>query len=181
MNVILARGSGYADDTTQDDFTIVAEPLADREARILGRDGDRPGSGTCYRAYSLRLAYRTSETGYKGTRQYFLLVRHGGGSETFALPMLFDRDGTIQAMLAMPEPALFGMLMMLYNTASRAAQQTRDETDAKWRRAHIDKRIRQRSYRASGTAKVWIEPTRREGESDESYAINKMLAAPSKR
>lgn len=173
-----SEGSGYEPCTAFDGFEILAHPLPDRESRIFGRQENGNG-GTCYRAYSLKLARKTDERG-RAERSLHLLVEHGGGREVWSLRWLYDRGETLPALLAMPERALYAVLWALYQSASDARTQAENETRREWSQAAADNRIRRRSYPSRGTLKIWMDPPRREGETDESYKRRCKFAAPSR-
>lgn len=151
--VFIRKGHGYeVTDTLNthlerctafDGFHVIAHPLADRESRILGRDADgKQGSGTDYRSHDIRLAVEANGTAYKGNRAYFLLMSHGSGREVLRLPTVFDRGVGWDALLAMPEAALYSVLMLIYKTAQDARDAAASETRREWATAYDEKRIR---------------------------------------
>jgi hypothetical protein len=91
----------------------------------------------------------------KGRFHYALLVRHGGGDERIDLGstrMAFD------ALAALDSDARYWLLLRLYHVQSDAARHARDASDAQWRQAAAEKRIKTRKQRGRGSVKVWIEP-----------------------
>ena len=79
--ILLARGNGYAGDTTFDDYEVLAEPLPRREDRVFGRKPDGSG-GTDYGSHWMALARRRDAP----RLGYVILVQHGGGRQVVAFP-----------------------------------------------------------------------------------------------
>jgi len=191
--VILRRGHGYDNPTMGDrepckafdGFEVIANPLgefsaADRERRVLGRVDDKLGTGCDYGSHAIKLAVREGGRTYKGSRELFILMQHGGGRVVYVVKQMYDGGATERALLALPDAALYGVLYTMVEMVETADRAAREETRADWKQAHADKRIRQRSYPKRGRMAVWIEPKRRDGESEESHELRKLLAAPSK-
>lgn len=142
----ICKGHGYENHSTQgrctafDGYEVLAAPLdgydnAARESRVFGKQENGNG-GTCYGAYTLKLA--KGEYG----RDRYLLVQHGGGREVWKLPAFYDGGMTESELLALPERAQFGVLMMFYKLARNALDQGRAETRREWAQAYVDKRIK---------------------------------------
>jgi hypothetical protein len=181
--IFIAKGHGYESGSQGrcelfDGFTMLAEPLgdwsdADRARRVFGN--------VTYGSHIFKLAVRTEEAA-KRSRSLYLLVHHGGGREVLRIVQYSGAlvDVMLAAWLAMPEAALYATLHTLYRTAYEARDVAKESEGSRWRQAAVEKRIRQRSYPKRGIAKVWIEPKREDGESDQNFELRKMLAAPSK-
>lgn len=146
-NRFISHGNGYADDKSFADFEVVAAPLPgyspeQREARVFGRDDGRPGTGTDYGSHTVALAvYKTLGT-FKGTRQLYLLIRHGGGSEVWSLPTFYDRGDFERALLAMPERIQYATLYTLYHAMSDARREVLDSEANRWKLAIIENRVK---------------------------------------
>lgn len=167
--------------TAFDGYEVLANPLggfsnADRERRVFGRDPATGHGGTCYGSHVVQLAKRESD-GAKDPR-LFILVEHGGGREVWLYRLPYDRGNTLAGLLAMPEAALYGILYGAAKMARAAREQAQSETATEWREASRDGRIRRRSYPSRGVCKIWIEPARRDGETEESHAMRCRFAAP---
>ncbi len=185
--IFLATGHGYETGSQGrcnafDDYTVIAAPCPRREERM-------GGAFRCdYGSHSIKLARRTSDmtdrrTGAPITASdgLYILMQHGGGREVLRIPAFYDNGGEmLAAWLAMPERALYATLYTIYEAASNARDVARDAERSTWTQAHVDKRIRQRTYRSRGTAKVWIEPKRQPDDTDEMFEARKAWAAPSK-
>ncbi len=186
--IFIATGHGYEAGsqgrcTAFDAYHVIARPLPTPEERSFSDGPNSPG--VTYGSFSLMLAHSKAESDAglatrTRARSLYLLIQHGGGREVMALPGFASGAGMIDAWRAMPDAALYATLFTLYRTAQAARDVARDEERIAWKQAHVDKRIRTRRRPSTGTIKVWIEPARNEGESDENYEIRKMLAAPSK-
>lgn len=88
--------------------------------------------------------------------RYALLVRHGGGDERINLS---DHcAGLCNALAALDSNGRYWLLHTVYGLQRDAASTARDQSDATWRNAAADKRIKTRKYPAKGVVKVWIEP-----------------------
>lgn len=162
QTVIIARGHGYETVnppyvnercTAFDGFEVIANPLggfsaADRERRILGRVDGKPGTGCDYSSHSIQLAVRENGGTYKGGRNLFILMQHGGGRVVYAIKQMYDGGATERALLALPEVELYGMLYTMAEMAEDAHSQGCRETQHKWAQAFYDGRIRKR--RAKG-------------------------------
>lgn len=161
--VFIAKGHGYENPsdgrercTAFDGFEVIAEPLPTRESRVLGQVDGKPGTGCDYGSHSIKLAVRPNETAFKGGRRLYILMQHGGGREVLAMKQMYDRGVTESALLSMPEPALYGMLYIIYDMASAAKRAATDETRGQWAQAFIDGRIR-KSRAKGGRCRVSIE------------------------
>lgn len=159
-----------------DRFEIIAEPLggfgnADRESRVYRR---KEGPGVTYGSYVLKLAQER-----KG-RGLYILVEHGGGIETLAISTGPDWQAMRDAFLALDPRTLYAVLYSTWSTAADVRRAAQDATATEWRQAVADKRIRKRAYPSRGTVKIWIEPARIEGESEQQFELRKIFAAPSK-
>lgn len=133
------------------EYTVLAEPLPDPEDRVFGRQENGNG-GTCYRAYSLRLAKRGDFGG-----SFFLLVTHGAGSLVIRLPGTRATTIAVNAILTLPEPEQFAALWMLYDLAYEADRQARAETRTEYANAFVEGRLR-KSRARGGMREVTIAP-----------------------
>lgn len=148
---------GVYDDSAFDGYRVIAEPLAARESRVFDRrDG---GAGTCYRAYSLRLA--KAERG----GDLFILVRHGGGCEIVAWRGCYNCHEFEETLLALPERVLYSLLFGVYQTARDCTDTARKETAQRWAQAFADNRIRRKrgSKRDGRGPSVYIEEPTNDG------------------
>lgn len=152
--VFLKKGDGYAGCTAFDGFTVLAFPVADREARIFGATPGKQSSGTCYRAYEMRLACRTGDEA-KTRRDLFLLISHGGGREVVRVPCFWDAGEMQAALLAMPERALYAVLFTIYKAAQDAAHVASTETAQRYGYAFLEGRMKKR--RKGGFVRLHIE------------------------
>lgn len=144
----ISRGSGYADDKSFEPYTVLREPLPEREQRVFGREGRR----VCYRAYSFKLA---ELTGYpKG--ELYILISHGGGTEILMIKSVYDAGEWKELMLEMPDPLLYRMLWALYATADAARRNATTETQNKYATAFVEGRLK-KSRVKHGARKVYIE------------------------
>jgi hypothetical protein len=184
-SVIIARGHGYTnqssgrpDCTAFDGFDVIANPLggfsdADRERRILGRVDGKAGTGCDYGSHAIKLAIREGDRPYKGSRQLFILMQHGGGRVVYAIEQMYDGGETERALLAMPEAALYGILYTLAEVADAADRAARRETAHEWAMAFHEGRIRRRRAKGARQA-IEIES---EWETRERLAARKTKAA----
>lgn len=141
QSIFIGRGNGYAGCTAFDGFTVLAAPVAEREARIFGGTDGKPGSGTCYRAYEIKLACRTGEE-QRTRRDLFMLISHGGGREVVRVPAFYDAGETQAGLLALPERVMYGVLFTIYKAAQDAATVARQETGQRYGRAFLEGRMR---------------------------------------
>ena len=150
--ILLARGNGYAGDTTFDDYEVLAEPLPRREDRVFGRKPDGSG-GTDYGSHWMALARRRDAP----RLGYVILVQHGGGRQVVAFPGIFDGGATVEHMLQMPAAILYGILYSHYYAATEADRRAREAVRQEWAEAFIEGRIR-KSRPKQGLRTVTIEP-----------------------
>lgn len=161
--IFIAKGHGYENPsdgsgrcTAFDGFDIIAEPLPTRESRILGQIDGKAGTGCDYGSHSIKLAVRTGERAYKGVQQLYILMENGSGREVLAIRKMYDAGVTEAALLALPEPALYGMLYILWEVGSDAKREAQYDARAQWSKAFIDGRIR-KSRSKGGRRRVYIE------------------------
>ncbi|USN15866.1 hypothetical protein PAPPERLAPAPP_01240 [Brevundimonas phage vB_BpoS-Papperlapapp] len=144
-SAIIARGSGYADDTTFEPFEVLRHPLPEREMRILGSDNGKPGTGVCYRAYDVKLAVRrTGESERRRDRKstFYILMHHGAGTRVVEVSGAYDNGEMLEAIKAMPEVALFGLLYSIYSAVDETGRHAAETTRTEWARAAAEKRIK---------------------------------------
>ncbi len=158
--VFIANGSGYSDDVTFNQYTVIREPLPDRESRVL-HHGTQP---ICYRAYSLKLAVETQFPNH----YHYLLIRHGGGSYVMRLHVPKE---LIDAIAALPDPQAYAILHAIYNSAYQAEHIARQETAHEYSRAFLDGRLK-KSRKKQGHQRVYIEPATPSASSTHSIGIS---------
>lgn len=144
-SAIIARGSGYADDTSFEPFEVLRHPLPKREMRILGSDNGKPGTGVCYGAYDIQLAVRRVGEGERRRDRastFYILMSHGAGTRVVEVSGAYDNGEMLEAVKAMPDVALFGLLYSIYSAVSESARYAAETTRTEWARAAIDKRIK---------------------------------------
>lgn len=173
------RGSRTGTDgrcTAFDGFAVIAAPLGDfdkvsRESRVWRRPG--ANYGVTYDSHAIKLAEKAEPRVGGGL---YILVQHGGGREVLEFYNGPDWRACREAFLAMDERTLYALLYSVWETAARARREARDATESKWSRAALDKRIKFK--RKGGRRRVYVAPERRTDESDESYSIRLVCAAP---
>lgn len=143
-SAIIARGSGYADDTSFEPFEVIRHPLPERESRILGSDNGKPGTGVCYRAYSIKLAVRKVDPDRIRDRKstFYILMQHGAGTRVVEVSGAYDNGEMLEAIKAMPEVALFGLLYSIYSAVDETGRHAAETTRHEWARAAVEKRIK---------------------------------------
>lgn len=144
-SAIIARGTGYAEDTTFEPFEVIRHPLPARDSRVLGAEPDNPMSGVCYRAYDIKLAVRRVADGESRRDRkstFYILMHHGGGTRVVEVAGTYDRGEMLEAVKAMPEVALYGLLFSIYRSIEDSALFAAQETRREWAQAAIDKRIK---------------------------------------
>ncbi len=159
QNALIAKGHGYEVSdrgrcTAFDGFEIIANPLggydnAARESRVFHRKENGNG-GTCYGAYSIKLAKR--EFG----QELYILMQHGGGREVWRVPQFYDGGDLAAHILAMPERLQYSLLFTLYKMAYNAHNQGASETQQTWAQAIADGRIRKRRANKDRGARIEI-------------------------
>lgn len=97
--------------------------------------------------------FRLVEAKYGG---YFLLVRHGGGDERFALGFRHTRIAELIRLLP-DSDARYLMLHELYAVHSEAQREARIMERSRWHLAAAEGRVRTRKVRGQEQVKVWIE------------------------
>lgn len=143
-------GSGYAPCTAFAGFTIIREPLPTRELRVLGRKPDGRG-GVDYGSHSIKLAVAG------GSNDLYLLMENGCGREVMALKTMYDGGVAREALLALPDVALYGVLYMMWDQASTAARIAAADKQSEWANAFAENRIR-KSRVKEGRRRIFIEP-----------------------
>lgn len=134
--------------TAFDGFEVIASPMggfdrADRE----GRCG---GPFKCdYQSHAIQLAKDSFGRGL------YILMQNGSGREVLRVPEFYDRGELEAAILAMPAPVQYGLLYMIWNTASNARREAESNTAHKWAMAHAEGRIRKR--RRAGRVTLHVE------------------------
>ncbi|MEN3238263.1 hypothetical protein PUR29_32975 [Methylobacterium ajmalii] len=133
-------------------FDVIARPCAERETRIFYRQERHRAepTGVCYRAYSLALGRDRT------TRDYVILVEHGGGQEALALHNVFGFEADWLLTIT-DERRLYAALWTLYKTASDVSRAVRSETVGEYSRAFVEGRLK-KSRKKQGYVRVTIEP-----------------------
>lgn len=185
---LVATGTGYAGSapsaffpgtvrcTAFDGFEILANPLggdtpAARESRVFK---GKSGPGVTYASHEFYLMRK------EDSRAYYIGVHHGGGRQVWALsPCHNYLAETLDALLAMPERALYSLLRGIVSALDDTKRAAEIETAGDWRRATVEKRVKISRQPAKGRAFVWIEPAREEGETEEQHKLRCILAKPS--
>lgn len=150
----ISRGNGYADDKSFEPYTVLREPLPEREQRVFARPS---GNRTCYGAYSFKLAELSRETTTKNyTSGLFILISHGSGTEVLAIKGIYDAGEFRAALLAMPDQVLYSTLWAIYATANEVRTDVGKETRDKYAKAFVEGRLK-KSRVKQGVRKVYIE------------------------
>lgn len=125
-------------------------PTLDEGETLLYDEPGRCGGGLDSHSYH----YRVVRAKWGGLS---LRVRHGGGEEVLRL----SSDKTLAAPLAaLDSTGRYWLLGAIYHAHSDAGHKARSETDAVWRTAAAEKRIKTRKLPRQGRVKVWIEEAR---------------------
>lgn len=141
-------GSGYEPCTAFDGFTIIANPMGGNDR--AGREGRCGGPFRCdYQSHVIRLARDSFGRGL------YILMENGSGREVLQVPQFYDHGALEAAILAMPEPLQYGLLYMIWNTATAARSEAESATSHKWAHAYQDGRIRKR--RRAGRVSIFVE------------------------
>lgn len=161
-SAIIARGTGYAEDTSFEPFEVIRHPLPERDSRVLGATPGEPMTGVCYRAYDIKLAVRRPVDGEarrdrKST--FYILMHHGGGTRVVEVCGTYDNGEMLEAVKAMPEVALYGLLFSIYRSVEDSALFAAQETRREWSQAAVDKRIKIGRVK-QGTRRVEIVPAK---------------------
>jgi hypothetical protein len=154
-SMIVARGNGYAGDTSFDGFTVLAEPLPTRESRVFKGENGRPG--VTYASHSLKLAKREGRFSERGL---FILLEHGGGRAVISFSPCYDNGAALAALLALPEAILYSILYGIAKGVEQADLVARSETAQVWSQAFCDGRIR-KSRAKQGRRTVTIDPEKK--------------------
>lgn len=155
-------------------FEIIAQPLGgpdNREAKTWpGSNWDMTTASHCY-----ALAV---EAGSKpGRRALYVIEQHGGGCIVWRAFRAFSDRGELEAaLLAMPERALYSLLLRTVQSMEAHGVARADAERMEWKQAIADKRVMKR--KRGGNLKMWIDPARREGESLRDHHIRRVFAAP---
>jgi len=146
-NIIVRRGSGYADCRAFDGFTVIAHPLPNRDDRVFGSEF----GAVTYASHSVQLAVDDYD------RDLFILLQHGGGRRVIKMRTPSDGSDTRDALIALPERVLFSLLYAIATMAEAADANARRETQAEWAQAYCDGRIK-KSRAKHGARRVEITP-----------------------
>ncbi len=163
----IRKGHGYENHSTQgrctafDDYDIIASPLNGdgddwcapfsekaRESRVFPGKSSSPG--VTYASHSIKLG---RSRGYS-RGELFILMHNGSGREVLAVPSFYDQGDLEAAILAMPERVQYALLYTIWNTASNARTEAIDKTSFDWRKAIVEKRVKQK--RVNGGVRVQI-------------------------
>ncbi len=120
-------------------------PLEDGDVMLWDEPG-RCGGLDCHSHH-----FRLVRANYYGLT---LLVQHGGGTERVGLGVIFPR--LLPSVDSLDSNGRFWLLHSLYSMHRDAERSAREATNASWRTAAAERRIKTRKVRAG--VKVWIEP-----------------------
>ncbi len=84
-----------------------------------------------------------------------LLVRHGGGEESFKLS---DYKTLLPALQALDSNARYWVFHALYYAHIESARFATSKSDSYWKQAAAEGRIKTRKVRGRTVKKVWVEP-----------------------
>jgi len=164
-----------------DGLEIIANPLggfsaADRERRGFDRADGSPG--VTYGSHALYLL-RGGGDDTPNRREYFVAVHNGAGRQVWRLPACFGYLAeTVDALAAMPERALYSLLWGIVEALDNTRRAERDDVRRDWIRAAVQKRVKVSRQPSKGRAFAWIEPERREGETEEQHKVRCIFAKP---
>jgi hypothetical protein len=160
--VYIRKGHGYETGCygrcdAFDGYNILTNPLggyssADRDRRVFNRN-EKGFGGTCYGAYTIRLARKTD-----GMRDLYILMQHGAGREVWRVPAFYDGGALLAAILALPEPEQFALLFTIWKTAAYARKQAETETAQRWGNAFAEGRLKKRRAARGRPARIEIVP-----------------------
>jgi hypothetical protein len=110
---------------------------------------DEPGrcGGIDHHSHHFRLVKQYSSC--------YLLVQHGGGRERI---LLFPHHDLPAMFGSMDTTTRYWMLATIYDAHYRGERAAREKSDAMWREAAAEKRIRVRKVRGQNSVRVSIEP-----------------------
>lgn len=167
--------------TAFDGLEVLANPLggfsaADRERRSFDKPDGSPG--VTYGSHALYLL-RSAEGSSPARRDYFVAVHNGSGRQVWRLPACYHYLAeTVDALLAMPERALYSLLWGIVEALDNTRRAAREETQREWIKAAVGKRVKVSRQPSKGRAFAWIEPERREGETEEQHKVRCIFAKP---
>lgn len=92
----------------------------------------------------------------KGRYGYALLVRHGGGDDSFDLGITAKL--CLGSLASLDSNARYWLMHTIYSTWRDATGLAASRSNAEWRIAAAENRIRTRKRRGTNTVNVWIEP-----------------------
>jgi hypothetical protein len=84
--------------------------------------------------------------------RFYLLVRHGGGDDRVSL-----YKPEAEALKALDSTACYWVMNAIMHANGDGRREARQTTEATWRKAAAEKRIKTRKVRNSTGVKVWIE------------------------
>jgi len=84
-----------------------------------------------------------------------LVVKHGGGVERFRVSAT---EALLQTLASVDTHARYWFLNAIYHAHNDGERKAGLATEARWRRAAAEKRIRTRKQRGRDVVQVWIEP-----------------------
>jgi hypothetical protein len=150
--------SRYRPCTTFAGYDILAEPLggfsnADRERRVFGRN-ERGHGGVTYGSHAVKLGRSQGSSAY-ARKTLAVMMHHGGGREVTQLRICQQQDEIEAALTGMPEAALYFLLYAINEASVNAYRQGIRETDAKWRTALEEGRVKKRRPKAGVRRGGW--------------------------
>ena len=94
---------------------------------------------------------------YRVVKDYgalYLLVRHGGGDDRINLHLYKDQP---EVLAQLTSNGRYWLLNATYHAYRDGKSEGHERTEATWRRAAAEKRIKTRKVRGGNAVKVWIE------------------------
>lgn len=165
--VIIARGTGYADDTTFDDYEVVRHPCPERADRASFSYSGwyEPTAPVPPRSTISRVTHASHSVALAQSKRYpkggesFILLEHGGGRRVIRV---FTSDDWRAAILQLPERMAYEVLRTTAAVAEDADSAAATREGTRWRRAHINGTVRKsrpKAGRVSVTIAPWYEST----------------------
>lgn len=165
----IRKGHGYENHSTQgrceafDGFTILAAPLHQegdgwesafgnraRESRVFP---GRNSPGVTYASHAIKLGRNSDSI----SGELYILMHNGSGREVLEVPSFYDQGALESAILAMPERLQYALLYMIWQTASNARTEAIEQTSLDWRKAIVEKRVKQKRVKGGVRVQI-IEP-----------------------
>lgn len=162
----IRKGHGYENHSTKgrceafDGYEIIASPLNgdgkdwcspfDAKARESRVFPGKSSPGVTYASHSIKLGRNQDSI----SGRLYILMSNGAGREVLEIPSFYDQGDLEAAILAMPERLQYALLYTIWQTASNARTEAIEATSLTWRKAIVEKRIKQK--RTNGGVRVQI-------------------------